>query len=122
MNRYRNTPQDIHIRIYKYVVNCFNNVVKKIPKNQENLSIIYQISFSLTSVGANGQEADATLSKKDFILKYSIVKKEIKETIYWLSIIRDCCLIDSLKVDFYIQKGKEILLIVSKIINNSRFK
>lgn len=122
MNKYRNTPQDIHVRIYKFVIDCFNNVIKKIPKTPENLSIISQISSSLTSVGANDQEADASLSKKDFILKYSIVKKEAKETIYWLSIIKDCKLLAPTRIDSYIQEGKEILLIVSKIINNSRFK
>lgn len=39
-----------------------------------------QIVKSATSMGANDQEADGLQSKKDFIAKYSIVKKETKET------------------------------------------
>ncbi len=85
MNKYRGTEKDIHTRIYKFVINCFRDVVKKIPKTTENIPIINQVSSSLTSIGANDQEADATTSKKDFIAKYSIARKETKETKYWLS-------------------------------------
>ena len=78
MNKYSNTEKDIHKRIYKFVISCFNNIVKKIPKTVENLPIIEQISSSLTSMGANDREADASTSRKDFIAKYTIVKKETK--------------------------------------------
>ena len=89
MNKYKNTPQDIHKRVYNFVVNCFRDVVKKIPKTVENIPIIQQITSSLTSMGANDQEADASATKKDFLAKYTIVRKETKETKYWLSFIRD---------------------------------
>jgi len=121
MNKYRGTDKDIHIRIYKFVVDCFRDVVKKIPKTIENNPIISQLSSALTSIGANDQEADATSSKKDFIAKYSIVKKESKETKYWLSFVRDSSLVDSNVVDPYIQECQEILMIVSKIIENTRY-
>jgi hypothetical protein len=71
MNKYANTDKDIHIRIHKFVVSCFINVVRKIPKNTENIPIIQQISASLTSIGANDQEADAADSNRDFIAKYT---------------------------------------------------
>ena len=89
MNKYKDTPQDIHSRIYKFVINCFKNVVKKIPRTTESFPIISQLSSSLTSMGANDQEADGASTKKDFIAKYYIVKKEAKETKYWLSVIKD---------------------------------
>ncbi len=89
MNKYLNTDKDIHIRIHKFVVNCFVNIVRKIPKTTENIPIIQQISASLTSMGANDQEADAADSNRDFIAKYTIVRKETKETKYWLSIVSD---------------------------------
>lgn len=119
MNKYANTDKDIHLRIHKLVVACFVNVVRKIPKSPENIPIIQQISASLTSIGANDQEADASNSKKDFILKYTIVKKETKETKYWLTIIRDTKILSSDSLDLYIRECQEILLIVSKIIQNS---
>lgn len=121
MNKYANTPQDIHKRIYVFVLNCLKKVIRIIPKNVGNIPIISQITSSLTSIGANDQEADATITKKDFISKYSIVRKEAKETLYWLSIIRDLDLVSKPIVEEYIKECKEIILIVSKIINNSRY-
>ena len=121
MNKYKDTPQDIHKRIYNFIINCFGDVVKKIPKTVENIPIISQLSSSLTSIGANDQEADATITKKDFIAKYMIVKKESKETKYWLSVIKDLQLVPKLTIEPYIQECQEILMIVSKIINNTRY-
>lgn len=121
MNKYKNTPQDIHSRIYKFVINCFKDVVRKIPKTTENYPIIGQISSSLTSIGANDQEADGASTKKDFINKYYIVKKETKETKYWLSIIGDTNLLMKNTVDPYIEECHQILMIVSKIINNTKY-
>ena len=120
MNQYRGTEKDIHVRIYRFIIGCFRDVVKKIPKSTENIPIIGQLSSSLTSMGANDQEADAAGSKKDFIAKYQIVKKETKETIYWLSFAKDAKLLMIEALSVYIEEGKEILLVVSKIIENTR--
>lgn len=82
MNKYRNTPQDIHTRIYKFVIN-------------------------------------GSITKKDFIAKCAIVKKETKETHYWLSFIRDTKLLPNDDVEPYIKECQEILFIISKIILNT---
>ncbi|WP_426064715.1 four helix bundle protein [Flavobacterium sp. DSP2-3-1] len=39
---------------------------------------------SVTSIGANVEEATAAQSRKDFIHKIAIVAKEARETEYWL--------------------------------------
>lgn len=119
MNKYANTDKDIHVRIYQFVIRCFCDVVKKIPKTTENLPIISQLSSSLTSMGANDNEADAANSKKDFIAKYVIVKKETKETKYWLSLVRDTNLSSLTNLEPFIQECQEILFIVSSIINKA---
>jgi four helix bundle protein len=120
MNKYSNTEKDIHKRIYKFIVNCFRDVVKQIPNTVENTPIKQQLTSSLTSIGANDQEADAAGSRKDFIAKYMIAKKETKETYYWLCFVRDTVMVKELTVNPYIAECKEILLIVSKIIENAR--
>ncbi len=120
MNKYRNTPQDIHLRIHKFVVSCFKNVVRKIPKTPENIPVISQIASSLTSMGANDQEADAAVTRKDFIAKSCIVKKETKETNFWLRFILDSEILSRNNVEPYIWESQEILLIMSKIILNTR--
>lgn len=122
MNKYRNTPQDIHARIYRFIIGCFRDVVKKIPKTTENLPIISQLSSSLTSMGANDQEADAAATKKDFLAKYTIVRKETKETKYWLSFVKDSGLVNITIVQPYVEECNEILMIVSKIIENTKYQ
>jgi len=120
MNQYRDTEKDIHKRIYRFVIDCFQSIVKKIPKSPENNPIIGQISSSLTSMGANDNEADAAFSKKDFVAKYTIVRKETRETYYWLSVIRDTQIESALIIDPRLKECKEIQNIVSTIIENTQ--
>jgi four helix bundle protein len=53
--------------------------------------LIKQLIRSATSVGANYCEADEAESKKDFIHKLAIAKKEIRETKYWLELLAYSC-------------------------------
>ena len=46
-----------------------------------------QVIRSSGSVGANYIEANESLSKKDFILRIKICRKEAKETGYWLKLL-----------------------------------
>jgi len=111
---------DIHDRIYKWVIDVIN-FTKKLPKNPQNLVIIPQVVGSVTSVGANDSEADASDSRKDFIAKYEIVRKESKETIYWLRVIKDTNTSEFTdEAEKLINEGKEISYIVSTIIKNSK--
>ncbi len=71
-------------------------------------------------MGVNDQEADGTDSVKDFIAKYSIVRKEGKETNYWLRIIYDTNENLQFSMNDLRQEGKEIVKIVSTIIVKSK--
>lgn len=118
MNKYKNTDKDIHERIYRFIILVFG-IIKKIPRTPENMRIIDQISGSLTSMGANDQEAEVAGSKKDFIQKYTIVKKETKETYYWLRLIKDLKLIpDNILAEM--DECSQILRIVISIILSSK--
>ncbi|MBI4080829.1 MAG: four helix bundle protein [Candidatus Levybacteria bacterium] len=113
--------QDIHERIYQFVIRVIK-LTKVIPKSPENLILINQVVRSVTSVGANDQEADGTDSKKDFIAKYVIVRKEGKETNYWLRVISDTNPEYSVRMQDLQQEGKEIVKIVSSIILKTKTK
>jgi four helix bundle protein len=58
-----------------------------LPKTISNYEDAKQLVRSSGSVGANYIEANEALSKKDFIMRIRISRKEAKETIYWLNII-----------------------------------
>ena len=51
-----------------------------------NSEISRQLVRSAGSVGANYIEANESLSKKDFIMRVKISKKEAKESHYWLKL------------------------------------
>ncbi len=111
---------DIHDRIYSFVVQVIT-LVNSLPRTESNLVIIRQILRSATSIGANDQEADGTLTKKDFIHKFTTVRKESKETNFWLRLISDTnsetIASEALGV---LSEGKEITAIVSSIIIKTR--
>ena len=110
---------DIHERIFNFVISVIK-FLNKVPKTSTNLIFIGQCTRSVTSMGANDQEADGTLTKKDFIHKFTDVRKEGKETIFWLRvIIRTNDNSYSLEGERLISEGNEIVAIVSTIIKNA---
>lgn len=112
---------DIHERIYKFVIRVIN-LTKALPKNPQNDVIIYQLVKSATSMGANDQEADGSESKKDFIAKYTIVKKENKETNYWLRVIQDTNPSVAKRITDLQKEGLELIKIISAIILSAKKK
>jgi len=107
---------DIHDRIFRFVIEVLE-LIKYIPQTVENKIIINQLVRSVTSVGANDQEADGVSSRKDFMHCYTIVRKELKETRYWLSILSE--LDNKLKSKFSnsIRENNELIKIISSIIS-----
>lgn len=111
-------PFDIHKRIFNFVINILK-VIKYVPVNLENKIIINQLVRSATSCGANDQEADGVSTKKDFIHCYTIVRKELKETHYWLLLLSELDEKLKTRLDLHIQENSELIKIVSSIIAKS---
>ena len=61
--------------------------VQILPRTISNIEDGKQLIRSSGSVGANYIEANEALSKKDFILRAKICRKEAKESRYWLMLI-----------------------------------
>ncbi len=68
---------DIHDRIFDFAVWVIK-ITKALPKTQQNLNIIDQISRLFTSMGANSQEADGLTGRKQIISCFATVKRETK--------------------------------------------
>ena len=58
--------------------------VQGLPGNPVLRVLIVQLIRSGTSIGANYMEADAAQSRRDFLNKIALCKKEAKETMHWL--------------------------------------
>lgn len=61
--------------------------MKTLPKTQANFENSKQLVKSSGSVGANYIEANESLSKKDFVMRIKICRKESKESAYWLKLL-----------------------------------
>lgn len=110
---------DIHKRIFEFVVNVLN-LTKTLPKTQQNLNIIGQVSRSVTSIGANSQEADGSNSRRQFLNNMLITKKETKETNYWLKVIHSINPGYQKRMEPLLQEGSEIEAIVSAIVEKAK--
>ena len=80
--------------------------------NDNKREIAKQLLRSGTSIGANIREAQNPESNADFVHKFKIAAKEIKETEYWLDIIEECY------TKYDINKISELLDEVAKITNS----
>lgn len=110
---------DIHERIFSFIVEVIN-LLNKLPRTATNLVFINQATRSVTSMGANDQEADGALTKNDFVYGFTIVRKEGKETVFWLRLIErtNSERLRSETISL-IKEGSEIVAIVSTIIKNA---
>jgi four helix bundle protein len=79
-------PYDLEDRTFDFAKRV-RGFVKKLPKTVANLEDGKQLVKASGSVGANYIEANESLSKKDFILRIKICRKEAKESRYWLRLI-----------------------------------
>jgi len=97
---------DFAVRVIKY---C-----RTVPKTKEYDIIKNQLIKSATSSGANYEEAQGASSKADFVNKIKIALKEMRESNYWLKIIREIKTPDS-ELQSLIQESFELMKILGAI-------
>jgi len=114
---------DIYERSFKFAVRVAK-LLRSCPKDYIALEYNRQLIRSSGSIGANIEEADGTLTKKDFVNKMGISRREARESRHWLRLIQATMSIKTEKVrgefDSLINEAKEIMLILSAIINKIR--
>jgi four helix bundle protein len=94
--------------------------VKTLKYSIANTEDSKQVIRSSGSVGANYIEANEKLSKKDFVFRIKICRKEAKESAYWLRLIKTGNDIeDSSKIDSLIQEADELKKIFAAILLKS---
>jgi len=82
--------------------------------------LVRQVLKSGTSVGANIEEADSSISKKEFSSKISIAYKEAKETHYWLRLLVATGYINQKEFDSLFQDCEEICKLLFAILRTTR--
>jgi len=94
--------------------------VNKLPKTIANIEDSRQLVNASGSVGANYIEANEALSKKDFVMRIKICRKESKESRYWLRLVDMC---DDQKQEArrqeLIQEATELMKIFGSIVRKN---
>lgn len=77
---------DLEDRTFNFAKSVIR-LINKVRKTLANVEIAKQVIRSAGSVGANYIEANEALSKKDFIYRIKLCRKEAKETTYWIKLL-----------------------------------
>ncbi len=114
---------EIQDRTFRFAVHAVK-FVKKVFKDPSAKIIADQLLRCATSIGANMAEADSASSRKDFINKVFISKKEAQETEYWLKIIKEAEMVNNAdnkkELESMIGECREIILVLAAIIRKSK--
>jgi four helix bundle protein len=95
--------------------------VKTLPNTTANLEDGRQVIKASGSVGANYREANEALSKKDFVMRIKICRKEAKESAYWLRLINETNDLNNADEALrLIQEANELKKIFSSILEKSK--
>ncbi len=79
-------PYDLEDRTLEFARRV-RAIVKKLSRTIGNIEDGKQVVRASGSVGANYIEANESLSKKDFVMRIKICRKEAKESRYWLRLL-----------------------------------
>ncbi len=121
MTKNQNPKQyDLEDRTLKFAKNV-RSFVKKLPKSLGNIEDGKQLIKASGSVGANYIEANEALSKKDFIMRIKICRKEAKESRYWLRLVdtNDDQKKEAARIDL-IREATELMNIFGAILQKSQ--
>jgi four helix bundle protein len=109
---------DLEDRTKQFARNCrllVRSVLKDIPNREDGKQLVR----SSGSVAANYIEANESLSKKDFVYRLKVCRKEAKESRLWLDLI---LAVESEHTELQkslSQESNELLKIFSAIISKS---
>jgi four helix bundle protein len=109
-------PYDLEERTFAFARDV-REFVKGLKRTIANIEDGKQLISASGSVGANYIEANEALSKKNFLMRIRICKKESKESRYWLRLV-DICGDQKLEVrrQELMQEATELMNIFGSII------
>ena len=111
---------DLCERLFEFAVRVIE-FLKTLPYSPENKTIRTQLSKSACSSGANYEESQGGSSKADFSNKVRISLREMRESNYWLRIIkRTVKEVNISELDYLIKESGELKNILGSIVQKTR--
>jgi four helix bundle protein len=101
------------VGMLKFLKKLPDDSIYKVPK--------LQVAIPAISVGANYEEAQGAVSKRDFSNKIGISYKEARESVYWLRILKELYEDKKYQDDFsnFIKEAEELRNIFAAIKKSS---
>ena len=113
-------PRDLEDRTFRFA-ELIRSFVKQLPRTLSNVEDVRQLVRASGSVAANWIEADEALSKKDFLLRAKICRKEAKESRLFLRLMDAGTNKSSATARYNLAtEARELVLIFSSIISKNQ--
>ncbi len=114
----RDKPYDLRERTFLFAVRTIK-WVRTLPTDLGTQVAAKQLVRSATSVGANVEEADGSNTAKDRVYKWTLSRKEARESRYWIRLI--CASgSDSSESRALEQESTELINILSSLITKGK--
>ena len=112
----------ISSRAYNFALEVIR-ITSTLRKTPANIVLIRQVIRSVTSIGANIEEALGGHTKADFAYCMNVAKKEARETRYWLRMLKDLNSSNyAAKFETLLKEVEEMINILTKIVKTSTKK
>jgi len=118
----RITKRDLCERTFQFAVRIVKLCRQLHRKSGAERTIGNQLLRSGTSIGANVEEGQAGQSRADFVSKYSIARKEARETHYWPRLLVASEIFSSQKLASLLSECNELIAILTTIIKKTQEK
>ena len=112
---------DLEDRTKKFSIDLLK-FLKTVKRNPDNDNVIFQLTKSGTSFGANYHEANGASSARDFFNKISICLKESKEAKYWIELLAVTNPERKQELRVFWARTHEFVLIFGKIVSSPKNK
>jgi four helix bundle protein len=119
MNKDENPKRfDLEDRTFNFA-KCVRQFVKTLAKTTANAEDVRQLIRASGSIGANYIEANEAFSRKEFLLRGKICRKEAKESRYWLRLIETSNELTESNRGGLVQEAQELMNIFGAIVRKS---
>jgi four helix bundle protein len=110
---------DIANRLLEFA-NAALQIVGTLPRNPTGKHIAGQLIRSCSSGGANYEEARSAESRTDFAHKVLVAAKEVRESCFWLRLVRRGQLSRYPDFDRVLAEGNELIAILTASARTAR--
>lgn len=117
-----NKSRDLCERTFQFALRIVNLCQELQKKPGVGRTLANQLLRSGTSIGANVEEGQAAQSEADFASKYSIARKEARETHYWLRLLSEARIVSPDNLVDLMNECSELIAILTSIVKKVQTK